>query len=86
MTPVSTGGYFAKGKSHTKSNVVKIGGGAAAGALIGGLVGGGKGAGVGALAGAGAGTGVAAATGKQEVSIPAETAITFTTKTNAIVK
>jgi len=86
MTPISTGGYFAKGKSHTKSNVVKIGGGAAAGALIGGLVGGGKGAGIGALAGAGAGTGVAAATGKQEVAIPAETAITFTTKTNAIVK
>jgi hypothetical protein len=86
MTPISTGGYFAKGKSHTKSNVVKIGGGAAAGALLGGLIGGGKGAGVGALAGAGAGTGVAAATGKQEVTIPAETAITFTTKTNAIVK
>ena len=33
-----------KGKSHTKSNVTKIGGGAAAGALIGGLAGGGKGA------------------------------------------
>jgi len=42
MTPITTGGYFAKGKSHTKSNVVKIGGGTAAGALIGGLVGGGK--------------------------------------------
>ena len=86
MTPISTGGFFAKGKSHTKSNVVKIGGGAAAGALIGGLVGGGKGAGIGALAGAGAGTGVAAATGKQEAVVPAETAITFTTKTNATVK
>jgi hypothetical protein len=67
-----------KGKSHTKSNVTKIGGGAAAGALIGGLAGGGKGAAIGTVAGAGAGTGVAAATGKQEVSIPAESVLTFT--------
>lgn len=67
-----------KGKSHTKSNVTKIGGGAAAGALIGGLAGGGKGAAIGTMAGAGAGTGVAAATGKQEVSIPAESVLTFT--------
>ena len=57
-----------KGKSHTKSNVTKIGGGAAAGALIGALAGGGKGAAIGAGAGAAAGTGVAAATGKQEVN------------------
>ena len=48
MVPVSTSSYAAKGKSHTKSNATKIGGGAAAGALIGGLVGGGKGAGIGA--------------------------------------
>jgi len=67
-----------KGKSHTKSNVTKIGGGAAAGALIGGLAGGGKGAAIGTVAGAGAGTGVAAATGKQEVTIPAESVLTFT--------
>ena len=66
-----------KGKSHTKSNVTKIGGGAAAGALIGGLAGGGKGAAIGTVAGAGAGTGVAAATGKQEVTIPAESVLTF---------
>ena len=67
-----------EGKSHTKSNVTKIGGGAAAGALIGGLAGGGKGAAIGTVAGAGAGTGVAAATGKQEVNIPAESVLTFT--------
>jgi hypothetical protein len=67
-----------QGKSHTKSNVVKIGGGAAAGALIGGLAGGGKGAAIGTVAGAGAGTGVAAATGKEEVRIPAESVLTFT--------
>jgi hypothetical protein len=76
--PVSTTAYHAKGKSHTRSNVEKIGGGAAAGALIGGLAGGGKGAGIGTLAGGAAGTGVAAYTGKQEAVVPAEAAITFT--------
>ena len=81
--PISASGFRAKGKSHTKSNVTKIGGGAAAGALIGGLVGGGKGALIGTAAGAGAGTGVAAATGKEEAVIHAETAITFTTTENA---
>jgi hypothetical protein len=79
MVPISTRSRLAKGKSHTKSNATKIGGGAAAGALIGGLVGGGKGAGIGALAGGGAGTGVAAATGKEEAVIPAEAALTFIT-------
>ncbi|PWT79247.1 MAG: hypothetical protein C5B58_14075 [Acidobacteria bacterium] len=84
--PLSTSGFRAKGKSHTKSNVTKIGGGAAAGALIGGLAGGGKGALIGTAAGAGAGTGVAAATGKEEAVIHAETAITFTTTANAKAK
>lgn len=83
---LSTSGFRAKGKSHTKSNATKIGGGAAAGALIGGLAGGGKGALIGTAAGAGAGTGVAAATGKEEAIIHAETAITFTTTTNAKAK
>jgi len=84
--PVSTSGFRAKGKSHTKSNVTKIGGGAAAGALIGGLAGGGKGALIGTAVGAGAGTGVAAATGKEEAVIHAETAITFTTTAKASAK
>ncbi len=79
MVPVSTSGYHAKGKSHTKGNVEKIGGGAAAGALIGALAGGGKGALIGTAVGAGAGTGVAAATGKEEAVVPAEAALTFTT-------
>src|SRR5690242_17352031 len=86
FTPVSTNAFRAKGKSHTKSNATKIGGGAAAGALIGGLAGGGKGALIGTAAGAGAGTGVAAATGKEEAVIHAETAITFTTTANATAK
>jgi hypothetical protein len=75
---VHTTAVSRQGKSHTKSNVTKIGGGTAAGALIGGLAGGGKGALIGAGAGAAAGTGVAAATGKQEAVIPAEAALSFT--------
>jgi hypothetical protein len=75
---VSSSAYYRKGKSHTKSNATKIGGGAAAGAVIGALAGGGKGAAIGTMAGAGAGTGVAAATGKQEAVIPAESVMTFT--------
>lgn len=84
--PISTSAFRAKGKSHTKSNVTKIGGGAAAGALIGGVAGGGKGALIGTAAGAGAGTGVAAATGKEEAIIHAETAVSFTTTANATAK
>jgi hypothetical protein len=76
---VTTTSYRAQGKSHTKSNATKIGGGAAAGAIIGALAGGGKGAAIGTLAGAGAGTGVAAATGKEEAVIPSEKVVTFTT-------
>jgi hypothetical protein len=76
--PVTTSAVGRQGKSHTKSNVTKIGGGTAAGALIGGLAGGGKGALIGAGAGAAAGTGVAAVTGKQQAVIPAETMLSFT--------
>jgi len=79
MLPISTSAYHAKGKSHTKSNATKIGGGVGAGALIGAIAGGGKGAAIGALAGGAAGTGVAAATGKEEAVVPAEAALTFTT-------
>jgi hypothetical protein len=83
---LSTGTYHIEGKSHTKSNVTKIGAGAGLGALIGGIAGGGKGAAIGAGAGAAAGTGVAAATGKQEAVIPAEKTFSFTTKAAATVK
>ena len=75
---VASTAVFRKGKSHTKSNATKIGGGAAAGALIGALAGGGKGAAIGAGVGAGAGTGVAMATGKQQATIAAESTLTFT--------
>ena len=86
MLPISTGSYHIEGKSHTKSNVTKIGGGAAAGALIGGIAGGGKGALIGAGAGGAAGTGLAAATGKQEAVIPAEKALSFTMTAAATAK
>jgi len=65
------------GKNHNKRNIGFIGGGAAGGALIGGLAGGGKGALIGSLIGAGAGTAGAAATGKKDISIPAETRLQF---------
>lgn len=86
MVPISTGSYHLEGKSHTKSNATKIGGGAALGALIGGLAGGGKGAAIGAGAGGAAGTGVAAATGKEEAIIPAEKTLSFSTAAAAKAK
>jgi hypothetical protein len=86
QVPISTSAFRAKGKSHTKSNAVKIGGGTAAGAVLGGVLGGPKGALIGAGAGAAAGTGVAAATGKQEAVVHAESALTFTTTAAATVK
>ena len=65
------------GSSHAKRNTAMIGGGAAAGAIIGGIAGGGKGAAIGAGVGAGAGTAGAAATGKKDITIPAETQLSF---------
>jgi len=91
LTSVSSGNASAaldtqpwtiKGASHTKSNVTKIGGGAAAGAIIGAIAGGGKGAAIGAGVGAAAGTGVAAATGKKEAEVESEALLAFTTSSS----
>ena len=65
------------GQNHNKRNLGFIGGGAAGGALIGGLAGGGKGALIGGAIGAGAGTAGAAATGKKDISFPAESRLRF---------
>ena len=84
---VAKAGAPVRGKvTLAKSNVTKIGGGAALGALIGGIAGGGKGAAIGAGAGGAAGTGVAAATGKQEAVIPSEKTLSFTTTTTTTAK
>jgi hypothetical protein len=68
-----------KGESHAKSNVTKIGGGAALGAVIGAIAGGGKGAAIGTLAGGAAGTGAAAATGRKPAIVDSEAVLTFVT-------
>ncbi len=54
-----------------------VGGGALAGVIIGALAGGGKGAAIGALTGAAAGAGVQVLTRGNEISVPAETVLTF---------
>lgn len=66
-----------RGKNHNKRNAVLIGGGAGAGAIVGAIAGGGVGAAVGSAVGAGAGTAGAAYTGKKDIRVPAETALTF---------
>ena len=68
--------------SHKKRNGLLIGGGAGLGAAIGALAGGGKGALIGAGAGAGAGTVGAAATGRRQVGIGAETPLRFTLRSS----
>jgi hypothetical protein len=68
-----------KGESHAKSNVTKIGGGAAAGAIIGAIVGGGKGAAIGTGVGAAAGTATAAATGKKAAEVQSEEVLAWVT-------
>jgi hypothetical protein len=74
---IKTANVSRRGDSHTKRNTAMIGGGAGAGAVIGAIAGGGKGAAIGAAVGAGAGTAGAAATGKKDVKIPAETPLKF---------
>ncbi len=64
-------------KSHLLRNVGIIGGETAAGAIIGSAADGKKGAAVGAAIGAGAGTATAYMTGKKEIVLPVETALTF---------
>ena len=74
---VATSSYEATTKGKGKRTAGFVGGGAGGGALLGGIAGGGKGALIGGLLGAGAGTAGAAFTGNKDVSIPAESVVTF---------
>jgi hypothetical protein len=75
---VTTEPYEQTQKGKGKRSAAMIGGGGGGGALIGGLAGGGKGALIGGLVGAGAGTAGAAFTGNKDITIPAESVVTFT--------
>jgi hypothetical protein len=75
--PVSTTAYEKTVSGKGKRTAIFAGGGGGAGALIGGLAGGGKGALIGGLLGAGGGTAAGAYTGNKNVSVPAESVVTF---------
>jgi len=80
----SMSGFAQKGKG--KRTAVATGGGAALGAIIGGIAGGGKGAAIGLLAGGGAGFAGGTLTGNTQITLPAETALTFKLKESVTLK
>ena len=75
--PVTTTAYEKTASGKGKRSAGFIGGGGGGGALMGGLAGGGKGALIGGLLGAGAGTAGAAFTGNKDITVPAESVVTF---------
>jgi hypothetical protein len=78
---IATGLYEVKGERSRGSDAKKVGIASGVGAIIGAIAGGGKGAAIGAGVGAGAGAGTVAATRGQDSVIPAESRLTFTTRT-----
>lgn len=74
---IDTGSDVRRSKGHKKRNFLFMGGGAGGGAAIGAIAGGGTGALIGAGAGAAAGVTTAFFTGRKNVSIPAETLLSF---------
>ena len=86
LTSVTVGekDYEIQTSAHTVTSVGKgkrtaamVGGGAGGGAAIGAVAGGGKGAAIGALIGAAAGTGGAGLTGNRDITLRAETPLSF---------
>ena len=75
---ITTNPLSVSGQSHKKRDAELIGGGGGVGALVGAIAGKGKGAAIGAAIGAGAGTVGAAATGKKEIQLAAESTLAFT--------
>jgi hypothetical protein len=80
VVPVDSTTYDVAGKSRGAQSAERIGGGAVAGAVIGGIIGGGRGAAIGATLGAGGGTAVQVMTHGDQVRIPSETLLEFTTE------
>jgi len=74
---IQTSAHTVTSTGKGKRTAVMVGGGAGGGAAIGAVAGGGKGAAIGALIGAAAGTGGAGLTGNRDITLPAETALTF---------
>lgn len=74
---IQTSAHTQTSTGKGKRTAVMVGGGAGGGAAIGAVAGGGKGAAIGALIGAAAGTGGAGLTGNRDITLPAETALTF---------
>lgn len=80
VVPIDSTTYDVAGKSRAAQSAERIGGGAVAGAVIGGIIGGGRGAAIGATLGAGGGTAVQVMTHGDQVRIPSETLLEFTTE------